>query len=467
MLSETKPAENSQEVVTCAPCTSDVPAWILAGQFQTDRYREGQHSTLRYYRGGFYVWRNGHYVEVDPHDIRAELKQRFLGILNRDTTDEVLDALNSLPSVYVPSHVEAPCWLNSKAPAQGLVPCRNGLLDLETGQLREPSPNLFVTSALPVEYDPRASAPQFEAFLRQLWPDDEGSARTLQEWAGYLLTPDTRQQKILMLVGPPRAGKGTIARVLTALLGQKNVAGPMLTSFKSNFGLQPLIDRPLAIIADARMPGHDNTAIVERLLSISGEDALTIDRKYKAPWTGKLPTRLMVVTNKLPEFGDATLPTRFIVLRFTRSFFGNEDTDLTDKLVAELPGILNWAIEGRRRLHERGRFEQPASGAEHVRQLGRLGGPVGRFVEECCRVGSQERVSVDDLYRAFRKWCDRHDLDWMGQYVPRGDPKAAFGQSLRVAVPDVKKAPRKERRGKDRVNVNYYFGIGLLVTDPD
>jgi putative DNA primase/helicase len=88
--------------------------------------------------------------------------------------------------------------------------------------------------------------------------------------------------------------------------------------------------------------------IVERLLSISGEDALTIDIKFRDPVTCKLTTRLMLLSNELPRLSDASgaLAGRFIALRLTESFYGREDLDLTQKLLTELPGILLWAIEG-------------------------------------------------------------------------------------------------------------------------
>ena len=72
--------------------------------------------------------------------------------------------------------------------------------------------------------------------------------------------PDTRQQKILMLVGPKRSGKGTIAKVLAQLIGLKNVCAPTLASLGMNFGLWPLVGKSLAIIADARLSNRSDIA---------------------------------------------------------------------------------------------------------------------------------------------------------------------------------------------------------------
>ena len=170
-----------------------------------------------------------------------------------------------------------------------------------------------------------------------------------------------------MIVGPKRSGKGTIARVIRALIGPANACGPTLASLSTNFGLWPFLGKSLAIVSDARLSGRtDSQIVVERLLSISGEDALTIDRKNLEPVTGKLPTRIMLLSNELPRLGDSSVPLagRMLLLRLRESFYGREDHALTDKLLSELPGILNWAIVGWSTLRGRGRFAQPESAAD-------------------------------------------------------------------------------------------------------
>jgi putative DNA primase/helicase len=164
-------------------------------------------------------------------------------------------------------------------------------------------------NALAYEYTEDAATPiQWHKFLKQIWPDDPESIRALQEMFGYLLTGDTSQQKAFMLVGPKRSGKGTIARVLTALLGQSNVCQPTLASLSSQFGLAPLINKLVAIIADARVGARsDQHQIAERLLSVSGEDGQTVDRKFLQPWSGQLSTRFVLMTNELPRFAGEDL----------------------------------------------------------------------------------------------------------------------------------------------------------------
>jgi putative DNA primase/helicase len=341
----------------------------------------------------------------------------------------------------------------------------NGLLHLPTRTLVPHTPAFYEQHALPFDYDPKVTNPtRWLEFLRELWNGDGEAISTLGEIMGYVLGGGTAQQKMFMLVGPKRSGKGTIGRVLTGLLGAHNSAAPTLSSLTTNFGLSPLIGKPLAIISDARLGTRvDGLIAVERLLSVSGEDAITVDRKYREPWTGRLPTRFLILTNELPRFTDSSgaLASRFVMLTLTETFYGREDPTLTDTLLAEAPAIFNWSLEGLDRLHERGYFTQPESAQEALRHLEDLSSPVGAFVRDTCEIGSAHEIEKDVLFAAWRSWC----LD-EGRTKP--GTKAVFTRDLRAAVPGV--VPRRRRAGDMRRHV--FQGIRLrqqsaqLLTTP-
>ena len=178
-----------------------------------------------------------------------------------------------------------------------------------------------------------------------MWPQEPDAIAVLGEWFGYIVSGRLDLHKILLMVGPTRGGKGVIARILSAMIGKRNVCGPTLNSLGGDFGLAPLIGKSLAVISDARFVGKNSGIVVERLLSISGEDTLTVNIKYREQWTGKLPCRLHVISNELPRLGDASTAVigRIVLLPLSRSWLGKEDHDLEAALLAELPGILNWS----------------------------------------------------------------------------------------------------------------------------
>jgi P4 family phage/plasmid primase-like protien len=388
----------------------------LARTFIDVRFQHADGRTLHHHAGEFLAWDGRAYHVLEDGTVRADL-YRFMERI-RIRTEEGLQhhlptakRINDLAdALRAEAHLQArlyavPCWLSESVsyPARELIALGNGLLHLPSGALLSHTPALLNTTGTAIEYDPNAGQPsQWLAFLRELWADDEQAIETLQDFFGYALTSDTRQQKIFLIVGPKRSGKGTIARILTALLGAVNVAGPTLASLGTNFGLQPLIGKSLAIISDARLGGRaDVHVVVERLLAISGEDAITIDRKYHHQWTGYLPTRFLLLTNELPKLTDASgaLASRFIILTLTKSFYGHEDHGLTERLKGDLPGILNWAIAGWRRLQARGHFVQPSSSKQAVRTLEDLASPINAFIRERCVAGPGQTVPVDDLFK--------------------------------------------------------------------
>jgi putative DNA primase/helicase len=454
----------------------------LARLFIRQRCQHADGLTLRFWREEWNRWDGSAYRILRERELRAELtasakaemdrlnlvaqkladQDRPPPVVRKVTGRLIADVAHALASMtVVPGRVEAPAWLEGKGPflpVEGLV-CRNGVIHLPSlvagkPHFFPPSPRFFSPNAIDFDFDLDAPAPlTWLDFLNRLWPGDEATVATLQDWMGYLLTPDTRQQKILLLVGPKRSGKGTIARVIRGLVGPENVAGPTLSSLGMNFGLWPLLGKTVAMIQDARLGGRsDMTVITERLLSISGEDALTIDRKNLSPVTAKLLARFMILTNELPKLGDSSgaLTGRMILLRLKESWFGREDTRLTDRLLVELPSILLWAIEGWRRLRERGYFVQPDAGREMLGELEDLSSPVGAFVRARCKVGPGCTVEKQMLFNAWKQWCEEQNRERPGD-------AATFGRNLRAVLPHLGES--YPRQGEGRVYV--YEGIAL------
>jgi putative DNA primase/helicase len=416
--------------------------------------------------GVFSAWDGVCYRPVDREVLRGrlyavlELAQRPDGMPFKPNTRRVSDVLDALRGgTVLDESLAPPRWLGGPlaclwSPAEVLC-CANGLLHLPTLKLEPATPDFYSFNAVDFPYNAEAPEPAaWRAFLQSLWPDDPEAIALLQEWCGYMLTADTSQEKILLIIGPKRSGKGTIARVLTGLLGQANVAGPTLSSLSTNFGLQPLISKLAAIIADARLGSRTDQAVVaERLLSISGEDALTIDRKHLPAWTGRLGIRFILLTNELPRITGVSgaLASRFMVLTLRQSFYGFEDHGLTGRLLQELPGILNWAIEGRQRLRNRGFFVTPKSSLDAVRQLEDLSSPIGAFLREDCDIGTRYTVSTKRLFESWQSWCKASNKESVGT-------EQMFGKDLAAAVPGITITnPRHTAEGRQR----FYLGVRL------
>ena len=483
----------------------------LARRFLDDRCRHSATScgnqatgtgtpTLTFWQGSWLRWSAGAYRPLAGSELRAELTQTVkaeFDKLNQEAftawvSAGMVDKMGNPSSPPVALKVTRiligdvdqalggyslldgrtgpPAWLVVPPPFPAIeaIPFKNCVLHVpgwagDRGQgliggtpvAVAPTPAFFSLHALDFDFDPTAPEPTaWLEFLHQLWDDDQESIGLIQEWFGLMLLPDASYQKILMLVGPKRSGKGTIARTLRALVGPENTCNPTLSSLGTQFGLAPLVGRLVAIITDARLSGRTDLAVVvENLLSVSGEDSKTIDRKFLQPLTTCLYSRFVVLTNELPRLADASgaLASRMLILKLTRSFLGREDRGLTGKLLAELPGILNWALAGWGRLRERGHFVQPASGRAEMDLLEDLGSPVGEFVRECCVLGQEHSVAIAELYRSWQLWCA--DKGRLGV----GD-EHRFGRDLRAVLPALTVSqPRLPDGSRPRV----YQGVGL------
>lgn len=443
--------------------------------------------TLLSWRGGWQRWDRTHWAELDTAKLRAEIydvlgdvdymrpireKGEVIGY-ERTPWDpnkrKVADVLEAMAAVgHLSGNVDSPAWIetaDSRTPAAQMISCTNGLLDLSTRTLVEHTPALFNTVSVPFDYQPDTPEPAvWLEFLASVWPGDETSIALLQEFFGYILSGRTDMQKLLLLIGPTRSGKGTIARLLVHLIGRGNVAGPTLASLSTNFGLAPLLGKPLAIIADARLgntPGH---TVVERLLSITGEDMLTVDRKFREPWSGRLSTRLTILSNELPRFRDASaaIANRMLILQMHHSFLGREDRSLDRRLSEELPGILNWALEGLDRLTRTGRFTVPASSDDAARLMMDLASPVAAFVRECCVREPDAMVPRDHLYDAWRRWAEDN-----GHHA---GAKSSFGRDLRAVVPDLRDSQPRTTDGRvrcyERIRLRGYTDNGPSPVPP-
>lgn len=464
---ECRPAAAGDLIDPAAP-------YKVAKLFIERRFTVDDGRTLQHHRGGFYRWSGSAYPDVTEATLRSDLyayldqctmldpqgrRQRVKP--NTTMVNHMVDGLRA--AAHLDDNAAAPMWLYGGGPQPDeIVACSNGLLHLPTLQLLPHTPAFFTHNALDFAFDPEAPPPRhWLGFLQELWPQDPVAVETLQEIFGLALTGDTRHQKAFLFVGPKRSGKGTIARVLTRLICPENVVAPTLAGLGMNFGLAPLIGKRLAIISDARLGGRaDQAAIAERILSITGEDAITVDRKFIVAWTGKLQARFIILSNELPRLADASgaLASRFIVLVMTKSFFGMEDRGLTDRLLGELSGILNWSIAGWQRLNERGYFRQPVSASEAVRELEDLGSPIGAFLRDNCEIGPGFVVLPDDLYKAWCWWCESQGRDKPGT-------KQSFGRDLRAAVPGLMVSrPRGDDGSRERVYESIRLKVGVPET---
>ncbi|GGF86071.1 hypothetical protein GCM10010924_12160 [Rhizobium wenxiniae] len=424
---------------------------LSAGAMISDEFMSAGGMMLRYYRGDFWRWNGAAYHAVKEDDMKAVIRTYLrkavtIVVENKEkaevpfnpTINKVNEVLASLKALCkVSDDVDMPAWLNEKTnlpKANELLPVSNGLLRLLTGELFNATPSFFNAAASSVEYSAAAGEPvEWLKFLASIWGDDQQSIETLQEYLGYLVSGSTALQKGLMIIGPKRSGKGTIQQVIEWLVGKVAIANPTLSGLTDDFGLSPLIGRTVAIITDARLSGRaDLSSIAERILAITGEDSMTINRKGKDYWTGRLQVRFVIMSNEIPRLTDASgaLVSRMIMLNMTKSFYGREDLTLKGRLAFELPGILNWAIAGYKRLIARGFFVTPKSAQDSINEMTEMSSPIKAFSTECLRAsGPARRELRSEVFNMWKEWCLEN-----GEFAGSA---AAFTTKLRSVFPNL------------------------------
>jgi putative DNA primase/helicase len=281
--------------------------WAVAAQFVLGRWTREYDLTLRHFHGEWWRWKGPRWRRVDEKEVRDAASEftadahymkpkgtpkqgeqrQFEATDWKPNRRKIADLLEALAArAGTDEELDQPCWLDGRTDDHRvIVSCANGLLALPERRLTEHTPRFFNVADVPFDYDPDVPTPErWLRFLDELWPQDEESIALPQEWFGYVISGRTNLHAILLLVGPGRAGKGTIAWTLSRLLGRTS-PGKTLEQLGDRFGLQDLIGEPLAVFPDVRIASRaDARAVVARLLSISGEDPLSIDRKNRS-WT--------------------------------------------------------------------------------------------------------------------------------------------------------------------------------------
>ena len=203
-----------------------------------DFHQHEQGRSLQCYAGILMEWQANRYCEVEDNAVKKRLQTWLHEALryafnqrteelklidyesNPTTINAALDSIRASTRISPRSSLLRPGSPPQPAglAAIEMLPCRSSLLHLPSMRHYPPTPMFFTVNALEFDPDVAASAPiGWHQFLHQLFDGDIESLDLLQEWFGYCLTGDTSQQKMMLMVGPRRSGKGTIARVLARL----------------------------------------------------------------------------------------------------------------------------------------------------------------------------------------------------------------------------------------------------------
>ncbi len=285
---------------------------------------------------------------------------------------------------------------------------KNGLLDLRTKELKPHTPNFVSLVQSPVVYDPDATCPTWNACM-EAWMDGAESNQKieiLQQFAGYLLTSSMSHAKALFLVGDGGNGKSTFADTLGMVIGHEGTSRIDLEDLYGVFGLKGLIGKRLNIIEEVSGNYYQSHKLKKL---ISGEE-LTINMKYKDQFKFKPQAKFIFAVNTMPRVDDSSTATerRIAVVQFNNNFRENPNTLLRFEkglLWQELPGVLNWMIDGLHSLGKEKKFTVTQEQMLALLEYREENSSVEGFIGECLLFEEGKISSSRELYTEYKQYC--------------------------------------------------------------
>ena len=276
------------------------------------------------------------------------------------------------------------------------------------------------------------------AWLRDIFDGEQERVDLLQELVGWCMVRHTLGiEKAAILIGPPRAGKGTVIRILKQLLG--DMAPPFrFCALDNDKSLSSMRGCHVAIDSDASDPPRQDSRQVAGLFrTLTSNEPIQVKLLYRqTPWRGALGCKLMLAANSIPHMGDDSGATaaRWLPLVFNKSFLDVEDAGLFDRLSRELPAIAAWGEAGLARLVARGRFVLPTSSRDVLDRATSSGSPITAFIDDMLVFGKDCRISDVQLYNAYAMWATSNAVEAMPKrYFIQAVCDACQGHNVRWA----------------------------------
>lgn len=387
------------------------------GEFQVGK----AYYTLQYYQGTFYRWDNGRYIKVSDSEIRLLIK-RYLHDINLSPDVEPVKVTGHLignialciagmEGVHIPETRQLNSWPDGREKLYQTISFNNGLLLFgrrnEKPVLLPHTPKYFTTVKLPYDFDPDAKYLEWEDFLLDVMDGDVERVTLLQQWAGYLLINNLRQQKFLLITGEGANGKGVFFEIIERMVGRENCSHISLAQFGKPFVLATTIGKVVNLSSESNSAIDSFGETV--LKAYTSGDAMSFQRKYLEAVEVIPSAKIMIATNQLPKFQDKSqgIWRRMLFVPFEKVYAEDEQNkNLADELAKGLPGVFNWALKGMELLKEENGFIIPVKCRNALEDYKRAVNPARVCLQDNYESDSEaEGLPCDEVYLSYVQWC--------------------------------------------------------------
>ena len=423
--------------------------------------------------GKWFVWAGTHWQEDVVYSVMSLAKQTVVGMYNevaeidddherrafvkwirrsenRQRLESMISLLRSEPGISIqPENLDG---------EQMYLPCRNGTIDLTTGELLSSDPAHRFTKCIDVGYQPGSECPLWERFLIRIMDGDLGLVSFLQRLIGHALTGDASGKYMVFLYGPKgNNGKSTLVETVMRLLGPYAVKSPseMIMAKGYRAGIPNDIARLRGVRFTVCNEVDSGMKLSETTVKdLTGKDTLTARFIRGEFFDFEASHKLWIYGNQRPEIRgqNPAIWDRVLLLPFNVEIPPDErDPHMADKLAQELPGILEWAIRGCLAWQRQG-INPPANVRAVTQDYRSEQDLIGQFIEDCCDLDPTYANGAGSLFQVYEKWCKQ-----LGAIAETG---TKFGTELgRRGYKSQRTASIRERKG---LHLNS-FGQSLLA----
>lgn len=311
-----------------------------------------------------------------------------------------------------------------------MIPVNNGIFKLNSDELIPYDDRMFFTRKSPVNFIKGAKCPQFLDALKEIVCGDDRLLMCIQEIFGYTLINNTKGERAFYFIGVGSNGKSFIAEILTNMVGLTNVSNIPLSRFSEKFGTEGLINKSVNIANENEITNAIGT---ENLKIFVSGDRTSIARKYKGDLNYKSTCKMIFLLNKLPDTLDNThgYYRKILIVPFNRIFKEEEmDKNLKEKVLKELSGVLNWAIEGAKRLMNNDyKFTECEAIEKVTNAYKEEQNPVEAFSKDALIYEEGHSETKKDVLDAYKLWIEGQNISSRGTESPQRFWKALSNSS--------------------------------------
>ncbi len=348
-----------------------------------------------------FVYRNGVYVQAENLIIYPEIQR----VLNDQTTraskgetfSKIADMTHHERSVFETAEYK-------------YIPVKNGVYNLETGELLPHDSKYRFLFQLSLSYNPKADCPRTKDFLAQVL--DEEQQKTVQEWLGYYFYRYYMFKKAIIFVGEGDTGKTTLLEVIINLLGKENTSSVSLQKMASDkFSAAHLYNKHGNLVDELSAKDITDTGYFKMA---TGGGSITGEYKFGNQFSFQNFSKFTFACNKIPDvtdFDDLAYFNRWMVIRFEKTIAKKiPNFILTLTTEEERSGLFNYAMEGLARLLTNGEFSYKKDAMETKKEMMRSGSSIAMFSAE--RIERQDGVELtkEEMYEAYTQFCNEKGL---------------------------------------------------------